>query len=77
MLGHSKEPFQWDCSFEHPKQMFNMMGKFVIEMDASEIEWQGFSGLIGGGGGGGKYWHLPSLKIYKLLPKSTIVIPIS
>ena len=24
-----KEPFQWDGSFEHPKQMFKLMGKEI------------------------------------------------
>ena len=26
-LGYSKEPSQWDGSFEHPKHMSNLMGK--------------------------------------------------
>ena len=29
-LGYSKEPSQWDGSFEHPKQMLKLMGKKTI-----------------------------------------------
>ena len=28
--GYSKEPSQWDGSFEHPKHMFKLMGKKII-----------------------------------------------
>ena len=28
--GYSKEPIQWDGSFEHPKHMFKLMGKKII-----------------------------------------------
>ena len=28
--GYSKEPSQWDGSFEHPKKMFKVMGKKII-----------------------------------------------
>ena len=28
--GYSKEPSQWDSSFEHPKHMFKFMGKKII-----------------------------------------------
>ena len=28
--GYSKEPSQWDGSFEHPNHMFNLMGKKII-----------------------------------------------
>ena len=27
--GYSKEPSQWDCSFEHPKYMFKLMAKEI------------------------------------------------
>ena len=29
-FGCSKEPSQWDGSFEHPKHMFILMGKKII-----------------------------------------------
>ena len=29
--GDSKEPSQWDSSFEHPKHMFKLMGKKIIK----------------------------------------------
>ena len=35
--GHSKEPSQWDGSFEHPKYMLKLMGKKIIEILRSEI----------------------------------------
>ena len=28
--GYSKEPSQWDGSFEHPEQMFKLMDKKMI-----------------------------------------------
>ena len=28
--GYSKEPSQFDVSFEHPKHMFKLMGKKII-----------------------------------------------
>ena len=28
--GYSKEPSHWDCSFEHPKHMFQLMDKKII-----------------------------------------------
>ena len=28
--GYSKEPSQWDCSFEHPKHMLKLMGKKIF-----------------------------------------------
>ena len=28
--GYSKEPSQWDGSFEHPKLMFEQMDKIII-----------------------------------------------
>ena len=28
--GYSKEPSQWDGSFEHPKHMFKLMGKKIV-----------------------------------------------
>ena len=28
--GYSKEPSQWDGSFEHPKHMFKLMGKKIM-----------------------------------------------
>ena len=28
--GYSKEPSQWDGSFEHQKHMFKLMGKKII-----------------------------------------------
>ena len=30
--GYSKEPSQWDGSFEHPKHMFKLMGKKIIKL---------------------------------------------
>ena len=27
--GYSKETFQWDCSFEHPKDIFKLMDKKI------------------------------------------------
>ena len=30
--GYSKEPSQGDGSFEHPKHMFELMGKKIIEI---------------------------------------------
>ena len=30
--GYSKEPSQWDGSFEHPKHMFKLMGKKIIKI---------------------------------------------
>ena len=32
-----KEPSQWDCSFEHPKQMLNLMGKKILTIKYSNI----------------------------------------
>ena len=29
-FGCSKEPSQWDCSFEHPKHMLYIMGKKIL-----------------------------------------------
>ena len=28
--GYSKEPSQWDSSFEHPKHMLKLMGKKIL-----------------------------------------------
>ena len=30
--GYSKEPSQWDCSFEHQKHMLQLMGKKIIKI---------------------------------------------
>ena len=30
--GYSKEPSQWDGSFEHPKHMFKLMDKKIIQI---------------------------------------------
>ena len=30
--GYSKEPSQWDGSFEHPKHMFKLMDKQIIKI---------------------------------------------
>ena len=29
-FGYSKEPSQWDGSFEHPKQMFKLIDKKIL-----------------------------------------------
>ena len=34
MLRVSKEPSQWDSSFEHPKHMLKLMGKKIFTIDA-------------------------------------------
>ena len=36
--GYSKEPSQWDGSFEHPKYMLKLMGKKIITI----VRWQFF-----------------------------------
>ena len=33
--GYSKEPSQLDCSFEHPKHMFRLMGKKIVTILSS------------------------------------------
>ena len=35
--GYSKEPSQWDGYFEHPKHMFNPMGKKIFTILRSKI----------------------------------------
>ena len=35
--GYSKEPSQWDGSFEHPKHMFKLMGKKKFAILRSDI----------------------------------------
>ena len=35
--GYSNEPSQWDGSFEHPKQMFRLLGKKIIAFLRSTI----------------------------------------
>ena len=30
--GYSKEPSQWDGSFEHPKHMFKLLDKKIIKL---------------------------------------------
>ena len=35
--GCSKEPSQWDGSFEHPKHMFKLMGKKIFTILGSKI----------------------------------------
>ena len=32
MLWYSKEPSQWDDSFEHPKRVFKLMRKKIIKI---------------------------------------------
>ena len=31
--GYSKDPSQRDSSFEHPKHMFKLMGKKIVQLD--------------------------------------------
>ena len=35
--GYSKESSQQDCSFEHPKHMFKLMGKKIIVILRSKV----------------------------------------
>ena len=35
--GYSKEPSQWDGSFEHPKHMLKLMGKRIFTILCSKI----------------------------------------
>ena len=35
--GYSKEPSQWDGSFEHPKYMINFMGKKILTILRAKI----------------------------------------
>ena len=35
--GYSKEPSQWDGSFEHSKHMLKLMGKKVFAIDAENF----------------------------------------
>ena len=39
--GYSKEPSQWDGSFEHPKLMFRLMDKKIIKILGNEMSLSG------------------------------------
>ena len=41
MLRVLKEPSQWDGSFEHPKQVFKLMGKNIIKILRNKISLSG------------------------------------
>ena len=63
--GYSKEPSQWDSSFEHPKHMFKLTDKKIIAIYAENIcltgpmgsfdIFQGTGEKLGGGDKGAKY----------------------